>query len=299
MQAADLSKPGEKKKLIWAAILGFVAILFLWWTFVGFGSGASRSPRTAGTQTTQKVGQGRSNEAASPEVSSLSVYREVVYTLTSYSVPEARRNIFAYYEPPPPSPAVSVSAPSPTPTPPLLLASVSPSNVYARTADFTLEVSGDRFTPELRIFVDGRELATTYRSPQQLSAVVPSAIIANPGARQIVVRTSDNRLYSNQGTLSVAAPPTPNYSYIGIIGFPNRVDTALLQDRSNRDILNVHRGDLLSGRFRVTSISDKELVMMDTNLKIKHTLAMTEGEKGVGSPLSRPTPRVDTEDDEP
>jgi len=26
---------------------------------------------------------------------------------------------------------------------------------------------------------------------------------------------------------------------------------------------------------------------------------MTEGEKGFGSPLSRPTPRVDAEDDEP
>jgi hypothetical protein len=38
---------------------------------------------------------------------------------------------------------------------------------------------------------------------------------------------------------------------------------------------------------------------MDTTLKIKHTIAMTEGEKGYGSPLSRPTPRVDAEDDEP
>jgi len=39
-------------------------------------------------------------------------------------------------------------------------------------------------------------------------------------------------------------------------------------------------------------------VLTDTTLKIKHTLKMAEAEKGVG-PLSRPTPRVDSEDDEP
>ena len=69
--------------------------------------------------------------------------------------------------------------------------------------------------------------------------------------------------------------------------------------RATRIIVNVHRGDVLSGRFRVTSISEKELVMMDTTLKIKHTLAMTEGDKSFGNPMSRPTPRVESEDDEP
>jgi hypothetical protein len=38
---------------------------------------------------------------------------------------------------------------------------------------------------------------------------------------------------------------------------------------------------------------------MDATLKIQHKLAMAEGDKGVGSPLARPTPRVDAEDDEP
>ena len=39
-------------------------------------------------------------------------------------------------------------------------------------------------------------------------------------------------------------------------------DTALVQDKNNKNILNVYRGDVLSGRFRVTSISDKELVLI-------------------------------------
>ena len=115
------------------------------------------------------------------------------------------------------------------------------------------------------------------------------------------MRTHDNSLYSDPAVMNVAAPPVPNYLYVGIISPNNRVDdVAIVQDKgSNKNIMNVHRGDVLGGRFRVTSISDKELVMVDTTLKIQHKLAMTEGEKNFNNPLTRPTPRVESEDDEP
>jgi len=99
-------------------------------------------------------------------------------------------------------------------------------------------------------------------------------------------------------SLSVAPPPIPNYSYVGIIGTRQHVDTAILLDKGSKEILNVQRGDVVGGRFRVTSISDRELVLVDTNLKIKHNLAMSEGERSTTNPLSRPTPNVDV-DDEP
>jgi hypothetical protein len=305
MQAIDLNKPGEKKKLISAAILGLLALVVLWWVVFGFGGShnSNTPPRAAATPTPQRTRPGNDSptETVSQNVAELAMFQEITYEPSSYSAPEAKRNIFAYYVPPiKPAPVVQEPTPSPTPPPPLLLASVSPSNVYARSGDFKLEISGDKFTPAVKIYFDGRELPTTYIGPQQLSANVPAVMIGAPGSRSILVRTPDNSLYSNQATLSVAAAPTPNYTYVGIISPHTRVDdTALVQDRNNKSILNVHRGDVLSGRFRVTSISDKELVMMDTTLKIKHTLAMTEGEKNFGNPLTRPTPRVEAEDDEP
>jgi len=306
MQAVDLNKPGEKRKLIWAGILGVVAVVFLWWAVIGFGGGRSNSntPRAAATPAPRTAATGaprQQQQTASPDVVDLARYTPIVYQPSSYSAPEAKRNIFAYYVPPPPVvKTVPESTPTPPPPPPVLLASLSPSNVYARSGDFKLDVSGDKFTPAMKIYIDGRELQTTYTSPQQLSANVSASIIAAAGSRNIIVRTADSSLYSNPAMLSVAAPPTPNYLYVGIISPHTRVeDTALVQDKSNKSILNVHRGDLLSGRFRVTSISDKELVMMDTNLKIKHTLAMTEGDKSLSNPLTRPTPRVEAEDDEP
>ena len=307
MQSVDLTKPGEKKKLIWAGILGLVAVVFLWWALIGFGgkNNSNTPTRAAATPApnsrTALTGSPRQAPTPSAEVVDFAKYAPIVYQPSSYSAPEAKRNIFAYYVPPPPPlKTVGEATPTPTPPPPLLLASLSPSNVYARSADFKLEVSGDKFTPATKIYIDGRELQTSYISPQQLSTNVPAAVIAAPGSRNIIVRTPDSSLYSNPAMLSVAAPPTPNYLYVGLISPTRRVeDTALVQDKSNKNILNVHRGDLLSGRFRVTSISDKELVMMDTNLKIKHTLAMTEGEKSLSNPLTRPTPRVEAEDDEP
>ena len=312
MQAVDLNKPGEKKKMIVAAILGLVALIILYWALFGFGSSstpttqrATATPTPARTQhgtLRQQNASATASGTTSPDVADyLAKFTPIEYTPSAYTAPEARRNIFAYYVPPKPSEKpVQEVTPTPEPPAPLLLASLSPSNVYARSPDFKLEISGDKFTPLTKIYFDGRELATTFISPQQLSANVAATLIAAPGTRSIIVRNADNSLYSNQASLNVAAAPTPNYLYVGIIGQYTRVeDTAIVQDRSNKNVMNVRRGDVLSGRFRVTSISEKELVMMDTTLKIRHTLAMTEGERGAGNPLTRPTPRVESEDDEP
>ena len=304
MQLSDIRNPGERNKLILAGVLGLVALVFLWWTFFGFGNSSKPvATRPAAQPTPAGVTRATTNKGTPQTVveftqADLDQLRPVQIGFSTVSAPEARRNIFVYYEPVKQVVVPSTPTPTPTPVPPVLLASIAPANVYARTADFTLEISGDKFTPQLRVVVDNSELPTRYTSPQQLSATVPAALIANPGSRQVMLRTADGKLYSNTTTLSVAAPPTPNYSYIGIIGTQKYVDTAILQDKGNKETLNVQRGDLLGGRFRVTSISEKEVVLIDNNLKIKHALAMTmQGDRS--NPMQRPTPKVDSEDDEP
>ena len=302
MQATDIRNPSERNKLILAGALGIVALLFLWWTFFGFGSSSTtgvrpavQSPLSAANRNPSKLSPSSVVEAGTPGREDLG---PVVYRGPA-SAPEAGRNIFVYYEPPKVEPKVSVTpTPTPTPTPPVLLANISPANVFAKTADFPLEISGDKITAQLRVVVDNTEIPTRYIGPQQLAATVPAALIANPGSRQVMLRSPDGKVYSNALTLSVAEAPKPNYSYIGIIGTPHHIDTAILQDKNNKETLNVQRGDLLGGRFRVTSISEKEVVVVDSNLKIKHSLSMTtQGDRS--NPLQRPTPRVDSEDDEP
>lgn len=219
----------------------------------------------------------------------------------SWSVPavaEPNRNIFAYYEPPPPPVKVEVPpTPTPTPVPPLTLSSLTPSNVYARTADFNLQVTGDKLTPAVNVVIDGRVLPTRFINNQQLFATVPATAIATPGQRSVMLRNNDGKLYSLPLFLTVTPPPLPNYNYIGIIGKPRANDIAVLQDKSNKDLINVQRGDPVGvgGRFKVNSISDREVVLVDTNLKIRHTITFSA--EGTSNQPYRPPVRPS--DDEP
>jgi len=245
MRISDIQNPAERKKLILAGALGIISLVLLWWAFFGFGGSskpvAQRPPVNAVSPGSRVVSaEPQPSPATDVKDDILERLRPINFESSAPAVAEAKRNIFAYYEPPPKSVAVaSVPTPTPTPTPPVLLASLSPANTFARTGDFTLEVAGDKFTPQLHIVVDNTELPTRYLSPQQLSATVPAVLIANPGSRQVIARSADGKLYSNPVTLTVNAPPTPNYTYVGIIGTRRYIDTAILQDKGSKETLNV------------------------------------------------------------
>jgi hypothetical protein len=302
--------PAERNKMIAAMVLVPAALLSV--LYLLFGGGSSRpAPRNT------NVNAARAQASPPPTVSTRGDHltpgdlrddqimpRPLIASYTPPDVPAPERNIFAFYVPPPtPSPTPKPSPePSPTPPPPLLLAAISPANVYARQSDFTLEVSGDKFTPAVRISINGTEVPTRYINPQQLSANVPSAFITSEGPRQVTVRTPDGKLYSNTATLNVAAAPVPNFQYIGLLGGRRYNDTAILKDKTSREIANVQRGGVVGGRFRVTSISEREITLIDTNLRIKHTIPFTgdaDAARSGQQPRYQPPPQVDEGGEEP
>lgn len=310
MKLFEGKTPSERNKLIAAIVLGVLAlasISYMLFDFSGSPKKAQNANGNANSRTTQTGGVADIANAPAPtkvqtpaqirdQVENLAPPTPVTYIPATYNAPEAGRNIFAFYVPPPPviKPPPTPPPPTPTPTPPVTLASVSPANVFARTGDFTLEVTGDKFTNATAIVVDNNPLPTRFISPQQLSATVPASLIANDGARQIKVSSPDGALYSNQMPLMVTPPPIPTYQYIGIIGKAHYNDTAVLKDKSNpKELLNVQRGDVIGGRFRVTSISDREIELTDTQLRIKHKLPFEEkpgsggqqGTSGSGKPM--------------
>jgi TIG domain len=300
--------PSERNKLIAAIVLGALALVALSYMFFGSSStpkrAANANARTVTTQTTTTTGARTNTAVLTPEDVRTQAgempMHPVDFQVSLPAVPEAGRNIFAFYVPPKPTPApVVVPSPTPPPPPPLTVTGISPTNVYARTGDFTVQVTGDKFTPAVRIYFGDAELATRFVSAQQLSATVPSPLIGYEGARQISVRTSDGALFSNTATLNVMAAPTPNYSFVGILGDQRYSDTAILKDKNSKQLINAQRGDVVGGRFRVTSISEREVWLTDTSLRIKHTLPF-EGEKagsrGVPPPYQPPRPPDD--DDE-
>jgi hypothetical protein len=103
MALVDLSKPGEKKKLIFAAVLGFGAILILYWALIGFDSRPAQPTRptaTASPQRSTTTAQRTAPATSAPvsqQVQDAAKFAPIYYEPSTYSGPVAKRNIFAYY----------------------------------------------------------------------------------------------------------------------------------------------------------------------------------------------------------
>lgn len=191
------------------------------------------------------------------------------------------RNIFVYPPPPPPPTPKPIPTALPPPPPPILVSSVNPVGVTARTGDFPLTVFGDKIPQDAQGFIDGREYPTTFVSSTEIKIRVPAAAIRAPGNLGVMIRSkSDASLYSNQYSLNVAEPPAPQYRYVGLIINKNGA-MAVLKSQADDGVINVRKNDKFGDRleWRVISITREKIEIEDTNLKISHTINFT-GENG-------------------
>ena len=280
MALVEGTNQSERKKKIAAIVLGSVAIIALAYMFLGSGSSGTRRPTNSNQPRTSSSPSARLTVPKPEDIrDDNALLRPIVFPSTPPAVAEAGRNIFAFYVPPArPTPDPNATpvepTPQPEPEPTVILGGISPVNVYAHTGDFTLDVTGDKFTPETHIFIGGAQLETRFVSPQHLSTKVPAQLISFEGGREVEVRSPDGTLFSNKATLNVMPAPVPNYTYIGVINRRASNDTAIVKEKNGREILNVQRGDILGGRFRVTGISITELTLTDTSINIKHKLPL-------------------------
>ncbi|MCY7348483.1 MAG: hypothetical protein LH614_20000 [Pyrinomonadaceae bacterium] len=310
MKLFEGKSPAERNKIIAASVLGVMALLALTYTFGGSLFGGRKVSVTVSASPTPTASPRRTSYTAALPTTEEENFQytttPVNYTPSSFYAPDAGRNIFAFYEPPPPTPysptpvppqkPVEIPTPTQTPVPPLLVGFVTPQSVFAGSKTFRLEVNGDKFTPESLIFLNGNQLPTTFISPQKLVADVPSNFIAGAGAIQILVRTADGGLYSNQVSLNVQAPPVPQFQYIGMIARQRyNNDTAYFQEQGKPLPLGARLNDVVGGRFRLMSISASETIFEDVNLGFKHRLALyrpTVGQSAGSNPVQNQDPTL-------
>jgi hypothetical protein len=283
MKLFEGKTPAERNKIVAAIALG--AISFIAIVYVFFGDSIFGGPAKAQPSPTPKVsrttgGPARTTTGDDQPIDTASL-TPVSYDRLMPPEPSVGRNVFAFYVPPPPTPKIIPPA-TPAPTPPILLSGVTPGNVFARTGDFTLQASGDKFTPDSRIVLGSTPLNTKYINAQTLQAQVSASMIVADGSQQVKIVTSDPAKYSNEATLIVVAPPKPNYDYVTLIGDRHyQNDVAMLKSKGgNKELISVHRGDLLDRRFRVTSISEAEVAVLDTTLNIKHSIPFSSDKSG-------------------
>lgn len=298
--------PSERNKIIAAGILGVVSLVALYMAFGRSffrGSATTATVKASPTPTPKApVSTANTNQFRLPtrDEEALNIVVPVVYNPGTHGAPDPGRNIFAFYEPPPPTPYVTPSpipspppvipTPSPIPTPPFLIASVSPATIYAGSkGGFKLDVYGDRFTPDARIFFNQTEMPTKYLNAQSLSTNITENMVATEGPKQVIIQTPDGRLYSAAFSLNVLAPPKPsNLTYIGMIGRKRyNNDTAYFMETGKTMPNGARLNDIVGGRFRLIDISASEVILEDVNLGFKHRIAMTISP---GGPTGAPPP---------
>ncbi len=295
----------ERNKLIAASLLGVLALAALYFAFGRSLFGGSSSAAAKATPTPKPTPSAGRKDLEMPSASEQDFAYQTTpidYRPGNAYAPDAGRNIFAFYEPPAPTPysptplppATPPPTPVPTPTPEMLVGFMMPQSVYAGSKGFKLEINGDRFTPEARIYFSQSEIPTTFISAQKLVADIPSNFIAQEGPRQIIVQTPDGKKYSNQVIFQVQAPPRPTFQYIGMIARKRyNNDTAYFLESGKTTPFGARLNDVVGGRFRLINISANEVTFEDTGLGFKHKIAIvkagTSGSTGSpGVPAGRP-----------
>ena len=289
--------PAERNKLIAAIALPILALIFVYNMFSGpsrpattvNSNNSNGRPGGARVPAAQQRPPSSADAAAAAEASAADI-TPISCCPEPFFGGDAGRNIFAFYVPPPrpPKPEPLIPTPTPAPPPPWQLVGLMPQSVFARTSGFTLQVTGDKFGPGARVYLNGQELPTQYKSPQQLTANVPASLISTPGARPVKVQTPDGQFFSNGASLNVMQPPAPTYTFVGFLKRPRpSASTAVLKDAKG-ELYSVRQGDLVEGRFRVTDISEKGIEVVDKDLNIKHTMPFVDARGGPGVPGRAP-----------
>ncbi|MFL6468483.1 MAG: hypothetical protein ACJ72Z_11050 [Pyrinomonadaceae bacterium] len=303
--------PTERNKLIAAIVLGALSVIALAFAFGPglFSRGTTTniavktSPKPAASQS-PVPGQFKMPTRDDQDFSYATT--AIDYRPGNFYTADPGRNIFAFQEPPPcyphcPTPFVPPPTPKPTPMPtpyPYLITAVGPTTVFAGQKGFRLDVVGEGFDPTTKIYFNQAMLPTNFISPQRLTADIPANLIAAEGQRQVIVQSaSDASKFSEQRMFIIQPQPKPQYEYVGMISrkFANN-DTAYFVEKSKMNTPNVaptgkRLNDVLGGRFRLVSISEKEAVFEDVNLGFKHTLQFNRDARtgSTGSPSGFPS----------
>lgn len=308
MPVLEGKSTSERNKIIAAVLLGVLALVSLWFAF-GPSIGGSTKVTVSASPTPSRA---NSNSRRDLEPVSMPSREEqmfgyettpVSYTPGMFGAPEPGRNIFAFYEPPPPCPECP---PPPTPTPrpvvvtptpafPFEMRAASPQSVYAGSKSFRIEVAGERFTPDAKIYFGDVELPTSFVSGERLAANVPANLIAGEGPKQIVVRTPDNSKYSLPTNIIVQPPPRPNFTYIGMIARKRyNNDTAYFMEQGKQTPTAVRLNDVVGGRFRLINLDAERVVLEDVNLGFRHEVKLDRTVQTAGrfptGPGGRPLP---------
>lgn len=187
----------------------------------------------------------------------------------------AVRNIFSY--PPPPPPKVEPPPRKVTPPPPTInLGSVNPTTVFAGTPRaLTVTLMGSLIPRDAQARVDDRPVPSQRVSDNVLKVTLSAAELAAPRTVKFSIRSASqpDNLWSVALPLQIVPSPDPSETFI----YTGRVGPqAVLTFKDDRRPKLVQVGDVINGTlpWKVVSVSDKQVELLDTRNDIKKVLPL-------------------------
>jgi IPT/TIG domain-containing protein len=182
-----------------------------------------------------------------------------------------RGPIFAYYVAPPPP------AQPPPPPPPIGLQSVQPGSAVAGTPrNVTLTVTGTKIPEDAQIYLDGSPRESKRVSESQISTELKPGDYAAARTINIEVKSKSDPAHNNSNSIQFIsqAPPEPGIRYIGRLG-----ENGVFEITVTKEVKRLRRGDMISGVWRIDSISDTGVELTHTQYEIKRRVPMQEKTK--------------------
>lgn len=180
---------------------------------------------------------------------------------------EVGRNLFDY--PPPPIPP-----PIPPPPPPtIVLNSVSPTSVYAKTKPFEVVVRGSNFSLNMRLYLNGNPnfAQTILVSDSEIKALVPANYFDRAGRLRFELKVPGQEVsfFSKPLEISVLEPEDPNrlFKIIGHFTDPKGNPATVLAEnggnQNNPKTTIAKVDDTIFNKWKVISINKGTMELED------------------------------------
>jgi hypothetical protein len=275
----------QQKQLMLVGILGSLALIIIFYQF--FLSAAP--PPTTEAKTDQNSGPRHKwddSQSGNPQPvaqvdnkgakdANLTPALLVLDDKSSHGDGDVNRNLFVYPPPPPPIPL------PPPPPPTVTINNITPLSVYAQTKPFDLIVKGEKFSPEMHIYLNGNPsfAPTKFVSENELSATVPQQFFTNAQPLKVEVKQpgAEDKFFSNSITLTVSAPPQPRFTLVGVTAEAGGINPqAILLENENRQTAGI--GDKVSNIYKVVNIGSNFIEVEDvtTAIGVRHQVKMKE-----------------------
>lgn len=180
---------------------------------------------------------------------------------------EVGRNLFDYPPPPPPEPV------KPPPPPTIVLNSVSPTSVYARTKPFEVVVRGSNFSLDMRLYLNGNPnfAQTILVSNSEIKALVPQSAFERPGRLRFELKVPGQELsfFSKPLEITVLEPEDPNrlFKIIGHFTDPKGNPATVLAknggNQNNPETTIAKVDDTIFSKWKVIAINKGTMELED------------------------------------